>query len=89
MGSREEIKIEDDFYLIRFQNDTNDTQLFQRPVHTDLIQFHYGLKGKAKFVFNDYVYGSFGKNPLTCLSNEFGTGELDEYLKTLVLIFFL
>jgi AraC-like DNA-binding protein len=56
MGSQEEIKIEDDFYLIRFQNDTNDTQLFQRPVHTDLIQFHYGLKGKAKFVFNQGNY---------------------------------
>ena len=56
MGSHEEIKIEDDFYLIRFQNDTNDTQLFQRPVHTDLIQFHYGLKGKAKFVFNQGNY---------------------------------
>ena len=56
MGSHEEIKIEDDFYLIRFQNDTNDIQLFQRPVHTDLIQFHYGLKGKAKFVFNQGNY---------------------------------
>jgi len=56
MGSHEEIKIEDDFYLIRFQNDTNETQLFQRPVHTDLIQFHYGLKGKAKFVFNQGNY---------------------------------
>jgi len=56
MGSHEEIKIEDDFYLIRFQNDSNETQLFQRPVHTDLIQFHYGLKGKAKFVFNQGNY---------------------------------
>ncbi len=56
MGSHEEIKIEDDFYLIRFQNDSNGTQLFQRPVHTDLIQFHYGLKGKAKFVFNQGNY---------------------------------
>jgi len=56
MGSHEEIKIEDDFYLIRFQNDSNETLLFQRPVHTDLIQFHYGLKGKAKFVFNQGNY---------------------------------
>jgi AraC-like DNA-binding protein len=56
MGSHEEIKIENDFYLIRFQNDSNEMQLFQRPVHTDLIQFHYGLKGKAKFVFNQGTY---------------------------------
>lgn len=56
MSSHEEIKIENDFYLIRFQNDSEETLLFKRPVHTDLIQFHYGLKGKAKFVFNQGDY---------------------------------
>ena len=56
MGSNEEIKIENDFYLIRFQNDTEETIVYQRPVHNELIQFHYGLKGKAKFVFNQGNY---------------------------------
>ncbi len=56
MGSQEEIKIENDFYLIRFQNDTDETIVYQRPVHNQLIQFHYGLKGKAKFVFNEGNY---------------------------------
>lgn len=56
MSSHEEIKIENDFYLIRFQNDSEETLQFKRSVHTDLIQFHYGLKGKAKFVFNQGNY---------------------------------
>ena len=56
MGSQEEIKIENDFYLIRFKNDTEETIHFNREVHTDLIQFHYGLKGKAKFIFNQGNY---------------------------------
>ena len=56
MGSNEEIKIENDFYLIRFQNNSTSTEIFHRPVHNNLIQFHYGLKGKAKFIFNQGNY---------------------------------
>ncbi|MCB0443506.1 MAG: helix-turn-helix transcriptional regulator [Flavobacterium sp.] len=56
MGSNEEIKIENDFYLIRFQNNSTSTEIFQRPVNNNLIQFHYGLKGKAKFIFNQGNY---------------------------------
>ena len=52
MGSQEEIKIEDDFILIRFQNDSDEVVRFERQVSTGLIQFHFGLKGKAKFIFN-------------------------------------
>ena len=56
MGSNEEIKIENDFYLIRFQNNSTSTEIFQRPVNNNLIQFHYELKGKAKFIFNQGNY---------------------------------
>lgn len=56
MGSQEEIKIEEDFFLIRFQNDTNDVVKLERPVSMGLIQFHFGLKGKAKFHFNQGSY---------------------------------
>ncbi len=56
MGSREEIKIDDDFILIRFQNDSDEKILFERQVHNDLIQFHFGLKGNAKFIFNQGNY---------------------------------
>lgn len=56
MGSTEEIKIEEDFILLRFQNDTDDMVRFERQVHTGLIQFHFGLKGSAKFIFNQGNY---------------------------------
>jgi AraC-like DNA-binding protein len=56
MGSKEEIKIDDDFILIRFQNDTDEVSTFQRPVTLGLIQFHFGLKGSAKYIFNQGNY---------------------------------
>lgn len=56
MGSQEEIKIENDFTLIRFQNDGNENFRVKRHVNQGLIQFHFGIKGKAKFVFNDGNY---------------------------------
>ncbi|MCG2610292.1 AraC family transcriptional regulator [Flavobacterium sp. SM15] len=56
MGSTEEIKIEEDFILLRFQNDSEETVRFERQVHTGLIQFHFGLKGSAKFIFNQGNY---------------------------------
>ena len=56
MGSQEIIKIEEDFILIRFQNDGSDNFRFERPINQGLIQFHFGIKGKAKFVFNQGNY---------------------------------
>lgn len=56
MGSQEEIKIEDDFILIRFQNDSNENYQAKRHVAQGLIQFHFGIKGNAKFVFNEGNY---------------------------------
>jgi AraC-like DNA-binding protein len=56
MGSQEVIKIEEDFILIRFQNDENENMMVKRAVNQGLIQFHFGLKGKAKFVFNQGTY---------------------------------
>ena len=56
MGSMEEIKIEEDFILRRFQNDSEEVVRFERPVNMGLIQFHFGLKGSAKFIFNQGNY---------------------------------
>lgn len=56
MGSLEEIKIEQDFTLIRFQNDSDETQHFEKQVKTGLIQFHFNVKGKGKFIFNNGNY---------------------------------
>ena len=56
MSSPEEIKIDDDFILIRFQNDSDNKISFERQVNQGLIQFHFGLKGTAKFIFNQGNY---------------------------------
>lgn len=56
MGSQEEIKIENDFVLYRFQNDGNETFKVQKHISQGLIQFHFGIKGKAKFIFNQGNY---------------------------------
>ena len=52
----EEIKIDDDFILIRFQNNTDEVAVFQRPIQLGLIQFHFGLKGSANYNFNHGNY---------------------------------
>ena len=56
MSSQEEIKIDEDFILIRFQNDDDVALTVERQVKTGLIQFHFGLKGNAQFVFNQGNY---------------------------------
>jgi AraC-like DNA-binding protein len=56
MGSQEVIKIEDDFILIRFQNDENEPFHVEKQINQGLIQFHFGIKGKAKFIFNQGNY---------------------------------
>jgi AraC-like DNA-binding protein len=56
MGSQEIIRIEEDFTLIRFQNDSDEIFRAEHEVRSGLIQFHFGLKGKAKFIFNQGNY---------------------------------
>jgi AraC-like DNA-binding protein len=56
MSSQEIITIENDFTLIRFQNDSDETVVIERQVDIGLIQFHFGLKGSAKFIFNQGNY---------------------------------
>ena len=56
MSSQEIIKIEDDFALILFQNDSANIFKANHEVSSGLIQFHFGIKGNAKFVFNQGNY---------------------------------
>ena len=56
MSSQDVITIENDFTLIRFQNDIDKTVVIERQVDIGLIQFHFGLKGSAKFIFNQGNY---------------------------------
>lgn len=52
----EEIKIESDFILIRFQNDSNEIQKYDKHIAQGLIQFHFGIKGCGTFIFNQGNY---------------------------------
>ncbi|MFP9097620.1 helix-turn-helix transcriptional regulator [Flavobacterium sp. RHBU_24] len=56
MGSHEEIMIEDGFYVLKFENNSDETAHFTRDVDTGLIQFHFGVKGRGKFIFNQGRY---------------------------------
>ena len=56
MSSQEIINIENDFELIRFQNDSNQVFCVQHEVTSGLIQFHFGLKGSGEFIFNQGNY---------------------------------
>jgi hypothetical protein len=56
MSSHDVITIEDDFTLLRYQNDGEEILCNQREVKSGLIQFHFGLKGTAKFIFNHGNY---------------------------------
>lgn len=56
MSSHEIITIENDFTLIRLQSDDTESFHFKRHVQQGLIQFHFGIKGKAKFIFNEGSY---------------------------------
>lgn len=56
MSAYEEVKIEEGFSVLKFQNDSDAVSHFEREVGIDLIQFHFGIKGRAKFIFNQGRY---------------------------------
>ncbi|TDN87344.1 AraC family transcriptional regulator [Salegentibacter sp. 24] len=56
VGFTEELKIEDGFYLLKFQNETPDIQKIIRDIDSSFIQFHFNLKGSSKFLFNNNNY---------------------------------
>lgn len=55
-GSFQEVFIEDGFFVLKIQNDTTDIQRVAREIDNSFIQFHFCLKGSAKFVFNQGNY---------------------------------
>lgn len=55
-GSFKEVLIEDGFFVLKIQNDTPEIQKVSREIDSTYIQFHFCLKGNAKFIFNDGRY---------------------------------
>ncbi len=56
IGSFDEIKIEEGFFVLKMLNESIDTQQLIREIDSSYIQFHYCLKGAAKFNFNNGNY---------------------------------
>lgn len=55
-GSFEEVFIEDGFFVLKIQNDSSVAQKVEREIDSSFIQFHFCLKGSAKFIFNEGRY---------------------------------
>jgi len=55
-GSYDEVFIDQDFYVLKIQNDTDKLKRIERAIDSTFIQFHFSLKGKAKFLFNEGNY---------------------------------
>lgn len=56
MSPIEEISIDNNFSILRFENNDTKTLRFERAMATDMIQFYFGLKGSGKFIFNQGAY---------------------------------
>lgn len=52
----QETRIEDGFYVLRFNNDIKEALQVVRAVNSSFIQFHFCIKGVAVFTFNDGDY---------------------------------
>jgi AraC-like DNA-binding protein len=52
----DEINLEEGFYVLHFQNESKETQVFERAINSTFIQIHFCLRGNAKFLFNNGSY---------------------------------
>jgi AraC-like DNA-binding protein len=55
-GIYTETTIEEGFFILKFQNDSEQSRLFKREVNVNFIQFHFCVKGKGSFSFNKGNY---------------------------------
>lgn len=55
-GSIDEVLIEEGFYVLKFQNETDTVLTYSREINKRFIQFHFCLKGKGDFLFNKGNY---------------------------------
>ncbi|MFT6324099.1 MAG: AraC-like DNA-binding protein [Halieaceae bacterium] len=55
-GIYKETTIEEGFFILKFNNETDENQLFKRDVNSNYIQFHFCVKGNGFFSFNTGGY---------------------------------
>lgn len=56
VGFYEETTISPGFFILKFNNETNENQTFKREVSATFVQFHFCIKGSASFIFNQGNY---------------------------------
>ena len=55
-GSFLETPIEQGFFVLTFQNDSDDLKVLEKDIDSSFIQFHFCLKGNTQFCFNNNNY---------------------------------
>ncbi len=55
-GSFQQTIVEQGFYVLTYQNDSNENHYIARSIESDFIQFHFCIKGLSKFIFNQGRY---------------------------------
>ena len=55
-GIYDETLIEEGFFILKFRNETEESQLFKRELSANFIQFHFCVKGSGSFSFNKGSY---------------------------------
>lgn len=55
-GFIDETKIEDGFLILKFQNEEEEIKRITRGIASSYIQFHFCVKGKSTFLFNNGSY---------------------------------
>lgn len=55
-GFVDETKIDEEFFILKFQNETDEPTAVTREINSSYIQFHFCLKGNSKFLFNNGSY---------------------------------
>ena len=53
---KEALQLEEDFFCIRLDNQTEESILIERDIASYYIQFHFSLKGPSELSFNDGAY---------------------------------
>mgnify|MGYP003327564726 FL=1 len=52
----DEIRLENGFHILEFQNESVETLHFERNIDSTFIQIHFCVKGKSQFLFNNGNY---------------------------------
>ncbi|MCK8478989.1 helix-turn-helix transcriptional regulator [Psychroserpens algicola] len=55
-GSFNETKLDDGFFVLTYQNETDEVQTVEREIDSRFIQFHFCIKGSSEFIFNNGNY---------------------------------